>query len=201
MFNNPFSFYGRIRRTEYGISIILCNVAAFIIGLFIVAASLGEGIMFILLIPIYWFSFAQGAKRCHDRGNSGWYQIIPFYGLWMLFADSDNGPNEYGLNPKGIGNPNNSGTSIMAEQSNNDYATPEIDGQRNIPGVTAEILDKLTSAKRYKLDRLIKEMGKTDIIVFHDNTVKLFSKERWDGIVSSGASDKFEIIYKNQQQD
>jgi uncharacterized membrane protein YhaH (DUF805 family) len=49
---------------------------------------------------------AQGAKRCHDRGNSGWYLLIPFYVFWMLFADSDIGANEYGLNPKGIGNDN-----------------------------------------------------------------------------------------------
>jgi uncharacterized membrane protein YhaH (DUF805 family) len=45
---------------------------------------------------------AQGAKRCHDRGNSGIWQIIPFYGLWMLFADGDLGRNEYGANPKGL---------------------------------------------------------------------------------------------------
>ena len=104
MFKNPFSFEGRIRRTEYGLSIIIMYAFAFIVGLFIGFAELGEGIMYVLLVPAYWFILAQGAKRCHDRGNSGWYQIIPFYGLWMLFADSDNGINEYGPNPKGIGN-------------------------------------------------------------------------------------------------
>ncbi len=61
-------------------------------------------LLLLVAIPGYWFIFAQGAKRCHDRGNSGWYQIIPFYGLWMLFADSEIGKNEYGLNPKDIGN-------------------------------------------------------------------------------------------------
>ena len=63
-----------------------------------------SSLFFILAIPVIWFMIAQGAKRCHDRGNSGWYQLIPFYELWMLFADSDNGNNEYGPNPKGIGN-------------------------------------------------------------------------------------------------
>lgn len=58
----------------------------------------------IALIPAYWFAFAQGAKRCHDRDNSGWFQLIPFFGLWMLFADGFHGPNQYGNNPKGIGN-------------------------------------------------------------------------------------------------
>ena len=55
------------------------------------------------LFALY-FLIAQAAKRCHDRGNSGFYQLIPFYVLWLLFADSDPGNNEYGPNPKGIGN-------------------------------------------------------------------------------------------------
>lgn len=59
---------------------------------------------YLFIIPIYWFILAQGAKRCHDRGNSGWFQLIPFYGLWMLFGDSYFGNNKYGENPKGIGN-------------------------------------------------------------------------------------------------
>jgi hypothetical protein len=76
--------------------------------------------------------------------------------------------------------------------------TPNLDTQINLPGITAEILNKLSDAKKHKLERLIEDMENTDIIVFHDNTVKLLSKERWDGIVNSGASDKYEIIYKSQ---
>jgi uncharacterized membrane protein YhaH (DUF805 family) len=61
----------------------------------------GAVIYLITLVPFLWFILAQGCKRCHDRNNSGWYQIIPFYGLWMLFADGDIGENDYGPNPKG----------------------------------------------------------------------------------------------------
>ncbi len=61
-------------------------------------------LIYLVYIPLIWFLIAQGAKRSHDRGNSGWYQIIPFYGLWLLFADSESGKNEYGLNPKGLQN-------------------------------------------------------------------------------------------------
>ncbi|MDR0798218.1 MAG: DUF805 domain-containing protein, partial [Dysgonamonadaceae bacterium] len=51
-----------------------------------------------------WFLWAQGAKRCHDRDRTGWYQMIPFYFLWLIFADGEYGENDYGPNPKGLGN-------------------------------------------------------------------------------------------------
>jgi uncharacterized membrane protein YhaH (DUF805 family) len=103
MFQNPFSFDGRIRRTEFGISFIIYIVAAGIVGA-IVQSGGGAAIIGLAYIPMLWFLWAQGSKRCHDRGNSGWYQIIPFYAFWMLFADGDKGINEYGSNPKEIEN-------------------------------------------------------------------------------------------------
>lgn len=106
MFQNTFSFDGRIRRTEYGISSLLYGLGAGILNVVAEEAD-GVGAIFLLAyIPLIWFYWAQGAKRCHDRGNSGWFQLIPFYSLVMLFGDSDYGMNEYGPNPKGIGNQN-----------------------------------------------------------------------------------------------
>ncbi|WP_294283304.1 DUF805 domain-containing protein [uncultured Chryseobacterium sp.] len=114
MFKAPFSFNGRIRRLEYGLSYLIYLLFSIPFNIYLrMSENSYDGpsgtvliIFFILLIPFLWFLLAQGAKRCHDRGNSGWFQIIPFYGLWMLFADSENGPNEYGPNPKGQGNYN-----------------------------------------------------------------------------------------------
>ncbi|AZA90709.1 Predicted membrane protein [Chryseobacterium nakagawai] len=110
MFKSPFSFDGRIRRTEYGLSYLIYLVFYVPFNIYFqLNQEPSEMVMmlfFILLIPSLWFLLAQGAKRCHDRGNSGWFQLIPFYSLWMLFADSDHGPNEYGPNPKGEGNYN-----------------------------------------------------------------------------------------------
>jgi uncharacterized membrane protein YhaH (DUF805 family) len=105
MFKQPFSFDGRIRRTEFGLSYIIYIVAAVVIGA-LMSIDGSFSLLGLLFIPAIWFLLAQGAKRCHDRGNSGWYLLIPFYVFWMLFADSDIGANEYGLNPKGIGNEN-----------------------------------------------------------------------------------------------
>ncbi|HEY5408911.1 MAG TPA: DUF805 domain-containing protein [Ginsengibacter sp.] len=60
-----------------------------------------------VLIP----SLAVAVRRLHDVGKSGWFMfisLIPLVGaIWLLVlfcTDSIPGPNEYGLNPKGIGN-------------------------------------------------------------------------------------------------
>ncbi|HEX8531056.1 MAG TPA: DUF805 domain-containing protein [Cytophagales bacterium] len=100
MFNQPFSFQGRIRRTEFGISYVIYLVATAFINL-LTADSDAPGMTLLLYIPLIWFILAQATKRCHDRDNSGWYQLIPFYTLWMLFAEGDKGDNNYGPDPKG----------------------------------------------------------------------------------------------------
>ena len=105
MFKKPFSFQGRIRRTEYGLSMIISTFSWFVILLFTVFTF---GIGFFLFVPLFIFQLAQGTKRCHDMGNSGWWQLIPFYPIIMLFQEGDPGPNKYGDNPKNVTTGNNS---------------------------------------------------------------------------------------------
>lgn len=106
MFEKPFSHYGRIRRTEYGLSLIIYTVLATIINYLITESRGDAGIVGLVYIPMIWFLLAQGAKRCHDLGNSGWWQLIPLYGFWLLFQDGEFGENAYGDNPKNGGNTN-----------------------------------------------------------------------------------------------
>lgn len=148
MFEKSFSFEGRIRRSEYGISFILFVVARVIItsmaaGL-ISGANSNDGavvLSLLLSIPLLWFLWAQGAKRCHDIGNSGWFQVIPFYALWMLFQDGEPGPNQYGENPKNIQNNNyntnnqNNNTNNYTNQSNNSGYPGNYGGGHNSSGL------------------------------------------------------------------
>lgn len=58
MFEAPFSFSGRIRRTEYGLSLIINSVLSFFISL-IVRGTNGDAVfLFILYIPMCWFILA-----------------------------------------------------------------------------------------------------------------------------------------------
>lgn len=103
MFQKPFSFEGRIRRTEYALSLIGYFVFAFIMSEVTLDGNAGLGSLFFLLfIGVFWLLLAQGCKRCHDLGHSGWYQIIPFYFVWLVFAKGELGTNKYGLSPKPI---------------------------------------------------------------------------------------------------
>lgn len=108
MFKKPFHFSGRIRRLEYGISYIIfwvCYFSAIITSLYdedekSSSLQFTDIVIGILIITMLWFLFAQGCKRCHDRGRSGWFQLIPFYVFLLLFGDGEPGGNKYGTNPK-----------------------------------------------------------------------------------------------------
>jgi uncharacterized membrane protein YhaH (DUF805 family) len=84
MFNKPLSFTGRIGRLEYLISFIIFWSIA--IGLTIIANEENSNILSFVKLIVSYFFIAQGAKRCHDLGRSGWFQLIPFYFIWMLIA-------------------------------------------------------------------------------------------------------------------
>ena len=104
LFAHPFSFKGRIRRLEFGLSYILYILLAVCIG----ALSDEAPVLGLFAIPLIWFWLAQLCKRFHDRNQSGARiitLIIPFYNIYvslmLFFADGDEYENDYGLDPKG----------------------------------------------------------------------------------------------------
>ena len=110
-----FSFEGRVRRTTYWVTNITCNliiqVVNYLFNNYLENYAMGTGspallpvisiAVIVLLFLISWLLIAVSAKRCLDLGHNGWWQLIPFYNLWLAFQNSDPGDNEYGPNPKG----------------------------------------------------------------------------------------------------
>lgn len=94
-----FSFEGRIRRRDYWLISFCVGLAS---GLAAALAEAAPTLYLLILIPLLWINLATGAKRCHDLGHNGWWQLIPLYPVWMAFQEGESGDNEYGSNPKKV---------------------------------------------------------------------------------------------------
>lgn len=100
MFKAPFSFEGRISRTEYFLTgLISLFIYAIAIGI-MSAASDAAVISVIIIIPVAWFALAQGWKRSHDAGWHGIVALIPYVNFVLIFVSGDAGTNAYGPNPR-----------------------------------------------------------------------------------------------------
>jgi uncharacterized membrane protein YhaH (DUF805 family) len=140
MWKNTFSFEGRIRRTEYGLTFLIVVFGRTILIMLLAGIMVGSGsrnmegytvLSYFLSIPFLWFFWAQGAKRCHDMGKSGWWQLIPFFPLVMIFKEGDSHTNEYGDNPKGNGFNNVSGPINAPTIPGNTIRTGSYNGGHN----------------------------------------------------------------------
>lgn len=102
------NFEGRARRREYWMYVLFYLI--FYVGAVIIDYVIGLGLIALiyslaLLLP----SISVAARRLHDTGRSGWWQLlalIPLIGaiivIIFLVQDSTPGDNKYGPNPKGI---------------------------------------------------------------------------------------------------
>lgn len=98
---------GRIPRKTFWLRWLGCLAANLIIGvvvgIFGIASGMSEsamdGMARLVSLPITVFGLIQGAKRMHDVGKSGWYQIIPIYNLVLACTPGDSGWNKYGADP------------------------------------------------------------------------------------------------------
>lgn len=91
-----FSLEGRIDRSEYFISLIVFLICLEVINEII---SVNDNLSFfeLLFIPLFWMIIAQGTKRCHDIGQHGWLQIIPFYIFLLIFKKGQRDVNQFEL--------------------------------------------------------------------------------------------------------
>ena len=108
-----YTLENRIGREKYWGQLVIFIILSILIqvaGSITVFAALvgGKGASLLMLLitigsqlALTWWFLGYGAKRCHDYGRSGFYQLIPFYVLIMLSQEGDVGDNEYGPNPNG----------------------------------------------------------------------------------------------------
>lgn len=108
MFKQPFSFQGRIRRSEYFFGMLLCVAASGIAALLShLLGTVGVILSVIIYVAIIWFALTQAIKRLHDLDKPIWWLVgffIPIanfvFSLYLLFTDGTVGPNQFGLDPK-----------------------------------------------------------------------------------------------------
>ena len=110
--HSVFSFKGRISRLQYWVA-LFGGFCVFCVPLLLALALMNENVenasnsIFAICVMLWVFLYyyiicAVGAKRCHDLGHSGWFQLIPFYAFVMLFSSGDDEENEYGEYNDGI---------------------------------------------------------------------------------------------------
>lgn len=105
---NYANFEGRSRRRDYWMFVLFYMI--FYVCAVVVDAVTGLGFIALiyalgLLVP----SLSAAARRLHDTGRSGWWQLlmlVPLIGAIILIVflalDSTPGENKFGPNPKGL---------------------------------------------------------------------------------------------------
>jgi len=98
-------FTGRVTRKQYWMYVLVYFIIYF--ALFIVDLVLGTGFLaFIFSLALLLPCIAIGARRVHDTGRSGWWQLltlIPILGaiVIIIFMVQDSTEDDkYGPNPK-----------------------------------------------------------------------------------------------------
>jgi uncharacterized membrane protein YhaH (DUF805 family) len=111
-------FSGRARRKEYWMFVLFQIIIAFVLGITAALCSSIEALSYsiLILLGIYFLgtlipTIAVTVRRLHDTGKSGWWYLIsflPYIGGFILLIftcmDGEGKPNNWGENPKGIGN-------------------------------------------------------------------------------------------------
>jgi uncharacterized membrane protein YhaH (DUF805 family) len=85
------SFNGRINRAKYWLAVgigFLISTAFNVLAYVASQSTVMQVTNMLLIIPLGIFACAVGVKRLHDRNKSGWYLLL-FYGLlFVLWAAS-----------------------------------------------------------------------------------------------------------------
>ena len=98
--SNIFSFKGRATRTEYWLVTFICNFVAIPANKDIEMSTLVTILYCIVMLAALWVYIATMVRRCHDRGKSWWFILIPLYFLLLYVLPAQQEGNEFGPNPR-----------------------------------------------------------------------------------------------------
>jgi len=114
--NQYADFSGRARRKEYWMFTLISTLIVWGIQLITIGLDLDTFvyIQYIYSLLVLVPSLAVLVRRLHDIGKSGWYFLIifiplagPIWLLVLLCMEGEGRPNQWGENPKGMGNDRN----------------------------------------------------------------------------------------------
>ena len=98
--SNILSFKGRATRTEYWLVTFICNFIAIPANKDIDMVLPLLTLYLIVLLVAMWIYIATMVRRCHDRGKSWWFILIPLYFLLLYVLPAQQEGNEFGPNPR-----------------------------------------------------------------------------------------------------
>jgi uncharacterized membrane protein YhaH (DUF805 family) len=102
LYSNYANFKGRARRSAYWYAYlfyVVIYVATLMIGTTVdpnTGMPTFGPLYYIWVFANFLPMLAAGTRRLHDVGKSGWYMLIPIYGIILMATDTVPGSNAYG---------------------------------------------------------------------------------------------------------
>ncbi len=101
-----FDFNGRSRRQEFWMFALISFGISIVLG--VIGGIINTTILSTLYsLAVFLPGIGVGARRLHDVGKSGWWQLIAITGIGIIVLivfwaqEGTPGDNQYGANPKG----------------------------------------------------------------------------------------------------
>jgi len=105
VFENYFNFSGRARRKEWFLFVFLHLIMTFIfykvntIIEFAYGIEMTYNLVILYSLLVFIPLIAVTVRRLHDVDKSGWYILVPFYNLVLVWSKGEEGLNNYGEDP------------------------------------------------------------------------------------------------------
>ena len=125
VFSKYFEFSGRALRSEYWYFMLFSILFGIVVGILDVvffSSFMGEGPLSLILTLAFLFpSITVAARRLHDSGRSGWWQLLwltvigILVVLYWLIKKGDQAGNKFGMPP--IGSKSNHSSAARAARS------------------------------------------------------------------------------------